>query len=103
MYDNFLKNRNSSDLVGPAKSLVFLNKNWKLRGVIYLFSIILTAGTILRSAYHFNNPSEGSRWGDAFYATFGVFCVAVSFASVTLCMLLGRVKWLRAIFEADMW
>lgn len=103
MFDNFLKNRNSAELIGPALTLTNIKKNWKTRAVMYVLSLIFILGALQRSKKHVEHPEDRSQWGDAFWATFGCAGVGLACAFLTLIMLVGQLSWLRSILAADMW
>jgi len=60
MFDHFLKNKNSAELTGPARTLTNVEKNWKPRAIMYLVSIVLILGALERSKKHVEHPEDGT-------------------------------------------
>jgi hypothetical protein len=103
MFDHFLKNRNSAELIGPALTLTNIQKNWKPRAFMYVISLIFILGALKRSKKHVEHPENSSQWGNAFWATFGCAGVGLACGFLTLIMLVGQLNWLRSILAADIW
>lgn len=103
MYDHFIKNRNSENLTGAAKTLTQLQKRWKIRAILYIATVIFLSVDVYRISYHLMHPETSSQWSDAFYATYGVVLAAKSCALLTTIMLVGKLDWLRTLLSADMW